>query len=381
VDAEISQMDLLESHLKALIENGLPRGAAQRLHLVLSSGCCPLPTNLDEAVEALLRAVGNLRLLDANSISDPRRLKRYDDIGRSAKHVKNLSKVLNLIGVSPHLNRNQHSGPDFPENGQHPSISRPMYICLDLGLRERRQTFSLLYFQALLIPPSALHANGRTRAGEYDGGVKVAEGGRYDDLVRKYRPPGNFGSTLLSFYTSAPIPVCVGVRFSVGRLVESLYIESTLSLATASADVDANSKFVSDSAGIEVLRKSLGHPLRFATSVQVLVASANGLDAGSASERLIVASHLWANGVAAEYLAHSGVMMSLLQRRSRDESTSSVSYWPLCIDELNAKTTCDSSQLTFLHFVSGLVSRRVVCSLWHSEYTLRRGGPATSTSR
>jgi len=164
-----------------------------------------------------------------------------------------------------------------------------------------------------------------TRA-DSDIGVKVAEGGRYDDLVRKNRPPGNFGSALFTFYTNASIPICVGVRFAIGRLVESLYIESTLSLSMATADTDANQKFISDAAGMEVLRKSLGHPLYAASSVQVIVASANGMDAASAGERLIVASHLWSNGISAEYLTHSGVMISLLQSRSKDESTASVRF-------------------------------------------------------
>ena len=33
-------------------------------------------------------------------------------------------------------------------------------------------------------------------------GIKVAEGGRYDDLVRRYRPPGNFGSAIFNHYTT-----------------------------------------------------------------------------------------------------------------------------------------------------------------------------------
>jgi histidyl-tRNA synthetase len=36
--------------------------------------------------------------------------------------------------------------------------------------------------------------------------ARVAEGGRYDDLVRMYRPPG-------SHYSSTPISVAVGVSF------------------------------------------------------------------------------------------------------------------------------------------------------------------------
>jgi hypothetical protein len=290
--------------------------------MLLSSGCCPLSTNLEDAVDSILRAVGNLRLLDANSNADPRRLKRYDDIGRSAKHLKDISQVLKMIGVKPHLHGDYQKHPEFDENDQ---VSRPLYLCLDLGLRQRRRHFNQLYFQAVLIPPSMLNPESSHRAGESEVGVKVAEGGRYDDLVRRYRPPGNFGSALVSFYTNAPIPICVGVRFSVGKMVESLYVESTLSLSTAFGDADSNHKFVSDASGIEFLRKSLGHPLQASSSVQVIVASANGMDAASASERLIVASHLWKNGISAEYLTHSGVMISLLQPRSKDESTASVS--------------------------------------------------------
>ena len=36
--------------------------------------------------------------------------------------------------------------------------------------------------------------------------MKVAEGGRYDDLVRHFRPPGNFGSSEFDRSTAAPIP-------------------------------------------------------------------------------------------------------------------------------------------------------------------------------
>ena len=323
-EMERSRRDELEKHIATLVEEGLPGAAAHRLRLFISSGCCPLPTNLSDAADAVLSAVGNLRQLEPNLNTDPRRLKRYDDIGRSVKHLKNLNKVLLAIGVSPFLNGTQHTRNDAEENNHQSAISRPLYICLDIGLRQRRQFYSLLHFQALLIPPSVLHSFSRSTEGHADVGVMVAEGGRYDDLVRKYRPPGNFGSALLSFYTNASIPICAGVRFSVGKLVESLYIESAPLASKPSPDVDANGRFASDAAGIEFLRNSLGHPLNVAKSVRVIVASANGMDAASGSERLIVASHLWANGISAEYLTHSGVMISLLQPRSREEATSSV---------------------------------------------------------
>lgn len=324
-DTKRQLTEILDSHITKLIDGGLSRSAAQRLHMFLSSGVSPLPTNLEDAVDSVLRAVGNIRLLDSGSNADPRRLKRYDDIGRSAKHLKHLSQVLGTVGVSPHLRGHKNT-----KSLQNSPISNPLYVCLDLGLRQRRRHFSQLFFQAMLIPPVTLHSfESNGQLGDHEIGIKVAEGGRYDDLVRRYRPPGNFGSALFTFYTNASIPICVGVRFVVGRFVESMYVEATLSLSSASADIDANSKFVSDAAGIEFLRKSLGHPLHASSSVQVIIASVNGMDAASASERLIVASQLWSKGITAEYLTHSGVMLSLLQTRSH-ESTSSVSLVTRC---------------------------------------------------
>jgi translation initiation factor 2-alpha kinase 4 len=314
--------ELLDEQISELIESGLPRTSAQRFHMFLSSGCCPLPVLVEEALDIVQRAVGNLRLLDANSNVDPRRLRKYGDISRSVKHLQDLCTTLTTVGIVPRISGNIKKHGTFVQDD---SISRPLFICLDLGLRQRRKNFSNVFFQSMLITPSVFNADRSQPEKDSYVGVKVAEGGRYDDLVRKYRPPGNFGSAIFSFYTNASIPICVGVRFFIGRFVESLYLESTLALSFMSADTEGYQKFVSDAAGMETLRKSLGHPLQIAASVQVIVASANGMDAASVSERLIVASHLWAKGISAEYLTHSGVMISLLQPKSKEELTSSVS--------------------------------------------------------
>lgn len=82
----------------------------------------------------------------------------------------------------------------------------------------------------------------------------------------------------------------------------------------------ANQKFVSDSNGLDTLRQSLGHPLNFVRPISCIVASTNGMDAASCGDRLLVASELWSNGVSAEYLAQSGVMISLLKETSKTES-------------------------------------------------------------
>jgi hypothetical protein len=72
---------------------------------------------------------------------------------------------------------------------------------------------------------------------------------------------------------------------------------------------------MSDSQAMDVLRKSLGHPLDRAKTVRCIVSGVHGMDAGSAPERLLVASRLWAEGISAEYIPQSGVMISLLKRR------------------------------------------------------------------
>lgn len=89
----------------------------------------------------------------------------------------------------------------------------------------------------------------------------------------------------------------------------------------------------SDMEGMEVLRASLGHPL-FAYSylVRCVVSGVHGLDAASAPERFIVASRLWSEGVAAEYLAQSGLLSSLLRQQREQTKGPGTSDWS--VDEL-----------------------------------------------
>ena len=84
--------------------------------------------------------------------------------------------------------------------------------------------------------------------------------------------------------------------------------------------------------GIDFLRRSLGHPLKMSSSVKCIVASPNGMDSSSFSERFIVAARLWAEGISAEYMPQSGVMLSLLKRikeetgREADASVSRIRF-------------------------------------------------------
>ena len=95
------------------------------------------------------------------------------------------------------------------------------------------------------------------------------------------------------------------------------YLDAALTKAGVSEQWSGNDltlKSMPDSQAMDVLRESLGHPLPLSTTVRCVVTGVHGMDAATASDRLIVASRLWAEGISAEYIPQSGVMISLLRR-------------------------------------------------------------------
>ena len=157
------------------------------------------------------------------------------------------------------------------------------------------------------------------------------------------RPEGGFVTFLLPFSHSQHCAFgvysqCMGVRFSVGKLMEIIYVEaSSRSSSTAFKgwlQTDANTKFTLDGKGMDNLRSSLGHPLKtISSSIQCVVSSVNGLDGTSSSDRLVVASRLWAEGISTEYLSQSGAIASLLRHnhQASARTASNVSDWLLCL--------------------------------------------------
>lgn len=170
---------LLETSVKGKV---LPRNAANRLEVFLTSGCSPLPANIDDALETILAAIGKVRLLDAKDQgTDPRRLKRYSEIDKSVKMLKNLIFLMKAMGIGPIV-----STKDTVVDGL---ASRPIYLALDLGLRQKRKHYNgQLFFQAIVLPDNFFEMDPREHDSKQKSilglGTKVAEGGRYDDLVR-----------------------------------------------------------------------------------------------------------------------------------------------------------------------------------------------------
>jgi histidyl-tRNA synthetase len=156
----------LERQLEtAVSSHGLPAAASNKLRAFITKGCMPLPCNVEEAIDKLQAAVAYLLSTDKEARVDARRMKRYDDIGRNLNGLKHLVATLSTLGMSPLLGSGKHGRAAT-------RVSRPLYISLDLGLRQRRKHFhGQLMFQCIAIPD------------DYFEGIKVAEGGRYDDLV------------------------------------------------------------------------------------------------------------------------------------------------------------------------------------------------------
>jgi hypothetical protein len=184
-DTDTSKLD---NYIAWLVEtHGLPKVAAQRLRIFILSGCFPLPSHLGEALECIERAMARLQQLDLKGVTDPKRLKRYDDIGRGIKSLVTLDATMKTLGLVP-LNEVDTAGVELQQ------LSRPLYICLDLGLRQPRKHFhGQLFFQAFVLQDDVLQNDGDKRQGVGDAesvsnvifGSKIAEARQAKDQFRR----------------------------------------------------------------------------------------------------------------------------------------------------------------------------------------------------
>jgi hypothetical protein len=135
----------------------------------------------------------------------------------------------------------------------------------------------------------------------------------------QFRPPGNFGSVQVSHYTAAKVPVCTGLTIFLGKMIERIYHDSS------HCEQRHSQSFV------ESLRRSIGHPM-FSFPVKCIVSSEGGLDLATCAERAKIASLLWSAGISCEYLAQSGVLLSLLRHFSSDSNI--VHEWSSSVDRI-----------------------------------------------
>lgn len=165
--------ELLEA---AMSEHGLPKPAATRLRSFLNAGCLPLPLDISAAVDALQDATKKLRSMDDHRQPIPRRSKRYEDVARGLRSIRNCVEAMTAMGIH---NQTYHEL-DQGRNKLHP----PSYVSLDLGLRQKLKHYhGHLYFQAIMLTEETnVLSNDALLSGDGKG-IKFAEGGRYDDLV------------------------------------------------------------------------------------------------------------------------------------------------------------------------------------------------------
>jgi len=325
---EDSKEELLEKFLSDLQSiHGLQESPVANLRKFFQL-CMPLPVNIEEAISKLSTAVSKLR--PANAEMECRRVGR--DISKFLKYMSTLVQTFRFIGIQTMYS----SGEEEPVS----RLNHPLFVSIDLGLRQKRKHYhGQVLFQCIALPANYFEQIGFTINKEHSSDMllssgtasKIAEGGRYDDLVRKSRPPGNFGSALFHEYTKASIPKCAGVRFLIGKLAEMVYLDASLASSNSTTDnslISDTTKFSLDKHGIDVLRTSLAHPFSsIQSSIRCIVTGTNTLDGTDALERLIVASHLWIEGISAEYMTQSGVINSLIKESREDTYGAVTSGW------------------------------------------------------
>lgn len=344
--AQAHQLENLDSILKDAVANhGMSLISSKRMSALIQL-CLPLSPNIVSAIDTLQRAIAKVKSLDMGS-AEQKRTKRFEDAAKSLRNVRDLISALETIGLKPF--------DDLQRESLHSATGRPLYISLDLGLHQRRKHYNGgTIFQCIALPddffqtyfPNEHHEVLISPSGR---GIKIAEGGNYSELVRRNRPPGNFSSSVSSQYQITRIPVCAGVRFAIGKIVEMIYLSATLSRHSAllESGSDILHKTSTEKQSMEVFRQSLGHPLQFSSTIKVLVASVYGMDEASAPERFSVASRLWNEGIPAEYLPQSSVALSLVNRINREASDSTSSDWSL----LELQGACALLRIPFIVIV------------------------------
>ena len=175
--------EILEKQLAEMVEkHGLPTAAAEKLRIFIHRGCMPLPCDINEAIDKIQSAVSYMRKCDSAVQTDPRRMKRFEDVAKSLKSLRNLVSSLTALDIAPLYGQGK---PQVTSR-----LNRPLYISLDLGLRQRRKHYhGQTIYQSIVLPDTYFDEVGDdienndfvlSPAGR---GIKIAEGGRYDDLV------------------------------------------------------------------------------------------------------------------------------------------------------------------------------------------------------
>ena len=261
-----------------------------RLRLFLSPQLMPLAANPVEAVDSIMQSA--------------KQVAQNMDSTATKPEVRKSQRLMNAI--SEQVTGTKHSLELYAENRV---VGKGGSILFEIGGGSwRGMGFNGLCWSAWIY-------------GINKTGIKVAEGGRFDELVRRTRPPGNFGTSLTNEYTTARIPICAGARFHLDDVLLAMR-KWALMERSKSGDVVAQHGAV-----LQTIRVSLGHPLPLMQHVaktnlpQVLVCSTGGMEEDTLVERCSVAWGLRRGGVRAEYQSQVGGLCIMKDASIEDIST------------------------------------------------------------
>jgi len=198
---------------------------------------------------------------------------------RCIQKLRQLLKAMEALGVVTSTAKQRKKDQQQPHINNNKNISYPAYISIDLGLRQNRGNFSGGTFYQVILLNNTFFEDGDDKANGK--GIRVAEGGRYDDLVRHFRPPSNFGSIQVSNYSTVKIPFCSGLIIFLGKMIEVLYTNALTDETWQGHQLSF----------IESLRRSIGNLyIGSCQTIQCIVSGENGLDLATCPERAAIAS-------------------------------------------------------------------------------------------
>lgn len=145
-DISATRESLLDSFiLEATEKYGLSKTSSERLSLFIKD-CLPFPPKIGDALLKLKSTLSKLSKLENKETDVLRWYKRFEDAGRVVKHLQSLFETLKEASIVPTID-----SPGTKTNGKR--FSRPLFVSLDLGLRQKRRHFhGHLIFQCIAIP-------------------------------------------------------------------------------------------------------------------------------------------------------------------------------------------------------------------------------------
>lgn len=226
-----SKIDELED--ESAFPPHLPHEGAKMLKLFFATGdMLPLAPNNLTALQSI--KVNANRVKNSYKHPVPKKVRRaFESTLNCIDSLTKLFVAMKMMGYDLGLGMGMGMG----MGGGERVAEMPTVVYLDLSMRQKERHYDRgLLYQGIFYNPMGWRENKNSKNNSNSNnnnnnatseGVKIVEGGRFEELIRKYRPPGNFGSTSVESYTSTALPIAMGVRFFIGKIVECLYISAS----------------------------------------------------------------------------------------------------------------------------------------------------------